>query len=70
MVERYTMNHFSQGNPAGEEQGDVPALLRRVADSITELGDVKVHDITFHTELLDGEDAVTMTVYYADEPQD
>jgi hypothetical protein len=70
MVERYTMSHFSQANPAGERQGDVPALLRRVADSITELGDVKVHDITFHTELLDGKDAVTMAVYYADEPHD
>jgi len=69
MVERYTMNHFSQGNPVGEGQGDIAALLRRVADTIVELGDVKVHDITFHSELLDGEYAVTMTVYYADAPQ-
>jgi hypothetical protein len=66
VVERYTMNHFSQGNPVGAGQGDVPALLRRVADTIAELGDVTVHDITFHREHIDGEDAVTMTVYYAD----
>lgn len=70
MVERYTMYHFSQSNPVGESQGDVPALLRRVADTIASLGDVQVYDITFRSERADGEDAVTMTVYYDDPPQD
>jgi hypothetical protein len=32
--ERWSMFHFSQSNPAGPGQGDVAALLRRVADSI------------------------------------
>jgi hypothetical protein len=66
MVERYTMNHFSQANPKGDEKGDGAALLRRVADTIDELDDATVHDITFHTELLDGKGGVTMTVYYSD----
>jgi hypothetical protein len=47
----YSIFHFAQGNPQGSHQGDVPALLRRVADSIEALGAVKVQDITFHTEL-------------------
>lgn len=66
MVERYTMNHFSQANPKGDGQGDVAALLRRVAGTIDELSSATIHDITFHTELLDGEYAPTMTVYYSD----
>jgi hypothetical protein len=42
--------HISQSNPDGKGQGDVPALPRRVADSIEALGDVMVEDITFSTE--------------------
>ena len=37
--------------------------------TIASLGDVQVHDITFHSELIHGEDAVMMTVYYADAPK-
>ena len=65
----WTMLHFSQSNPSGEGQGDVAALLRRVADSIDSYGDITVHDITFHYEVGDGEDDLRMTVYYADEPR-
>jgi hypothetical protein len=50
--------------PGGKGQGDVAALLRRVANSIAELGDVEVHDITFHTQVTEDEDDLTMTVYY------
>lgn len=39
--------HFAQVNPAGEGQDDVPALLRRVAESIAALGDVRVMDSHF-----------------------
>jgi hypothetical protein len=45
--DEWTMLHFSQSNPEGPGQGSVPALLRRLADSIDELGDIDVHDITF-----------------------
>src|SRR3954467_10672134 len=61
----YTMLHFSQMNPEGPDQGDVPALLRRVADSIAALGTAEVQDIVFHTSLDDeAEWRPSLTVYY------
>lgn len=36
----------AQSNPSGPEQGDIAALLRRVADFIDELGGVQIEDIT------------------------
>src|SRR6185295_13881323 len=68
-VDDWTISHFSQSNPTGEGQGDVPALLRRVADSIEALGDVQIEDITFSTALTAGEDDLTITVYYHREPR-
>jgi hypothetical protein len=65
----WTVLHFSQSNPSGEGQGDVAALLRRVADSIASHGDITVQDITFHSEVTDGEDDLTITVYYHDGPR-
>jgi len=63
----WSVLHFSQSNPEGAGQGLVSALLRRVADSIDELGDVDVQDIVFHIEVTAGEDDLTMTVYYHDQ---
>ncbi len=58
-------HHFSQANPKGVGQEDVPELLVRVARSIKRLGSVHVHDITFHDEVDDKCTArPTMTVYY------
>jgi hypothetical protein len=65
----WTIDHFSQSNPTGKGQGFVPALLRRVADSIEALGDVDVQDITFSTEVTGEEDDLTMTVYYHPKPR-
>jgi hypothetical protein len=45
------------------------ALLRRVAETLDGLGDVDVQDITFATEVGDGEDDLTMTVYYHAQPR-
>jgi hypothetical protein len=67
--DKWTIFHSSQCNPEGEGQGNVPLLLRRVADTITELGDVQVQDITFASEVTGGEDRVGMTVYYARQPR-
>jgi hypothetical protein len=67
--DRWTVLHFSQSNPDGVDQGDVAALLRRVAASIEELGDVDVQDITFRSEVTDAEDDLTMTVYYNRQPR-
>lgn len=65
----WTINHFSQSNPSGAGQGNVPALLRRVADSIEELGDVQVADITFSSSVSDDEDDLTVTVYFDKQPR-
>lgn len=63
--DQYTAFHFSQSNPRGPRQGDIPALLRRVADTIEEKGDIRVQDITFHADLDDeAEWWPGLTVYY------
>lgn len=65
MNDSWTIRHFSQANPAGEGQQNVPALLRRVATSVEELGDIDVQDVVFHSEVDDeGDDWPTMTVYF------
>jgi hypothetical protein len=64
-----TIRHVSQSNPDGDGQGDVAALLRRVAETLDSLGDIQVADITFHSEVTDGEDDLSMTVYYHEEPR-
>jgi len=64
-MDEWTAFHFSQSNPRGEGQGDVAALLRRVADSLAELGDVTVLDVTFHDEATAEGNWPSMTVYYS-----
>ena len=66
--DQWSALHFSLSNPTGTGRGDVAALLRRVADSVEELGDVTVQDVVFHSSVTDGEDDLTMTVYYLREP--
>jgi hypothetical protein len=63
---RYTISHFELSNPLGPGQGNVPALLRRVADAIEELGDIEVHDLILHPRITrpDGEDWPSIVVYY------
>jgi hypothetical protein len=60
----WTINHFSQANPAGSHQGDVPALLRRVADSLEALGAVEVQDLVLHHEITADGPWQSVTVYY------
>jgi hypothetical protein len=63
--DEWTIFHFSQSNPEGHGQGSVSALLRRVADSLEAMGPVEVQDIAFSSNVgADGEDDLTMTVYY------
>ena len=63
---RYSMFHFSMSNPEGPGQGNVPNLLRRVAQEIERLGDVEVFGVTFKSQPTAEEDDLTMTVYYGD----
>jgi hypothetical protein len=60
--------HFSQANPAGPDQADVPALLRRVAGTIEELGEVEILDLVLHEEITPDGDWPSITVYYAPAP--
>jgi hypothetical protein len=69
MAETWAIEHFSRSNPAGPGQGDVSALLRRVADTLDELGDVQVQDVVFGSEATAGEDDLHMTVYFHREPR-
>lgn len=64
--ERYTMFRFELSNPLGPGQGNVPALLRRVADTIEQLGDIEVYDLILHPRITrpDGEDWPSIVVYY------
>ena len=66
---QWTIRHFSQSNPTGDGRGDVARLLRRVAGTLDELGDVDVQDVVFHTEVTESEDDLTMTVYYNLQPR-
>lgn len=59
----WTVRHFSQANPAGKGRADVPALLRRVADSIESYGNIDVQDMTFHTEITEVGLCRSLTVY-------
>jgi hypothetical protein len=64
MTSSWAIRHFSQANPVGTEQGDVPALLRRVADSIEELGSVEIQDLVLHQEITDDGPWFSVTVYF------
>lgn len=69
-TESWSVRHFSQANPEGDGQDDVPALLRRVADSIERLGPVEVQDVVFHNEVTADGDWPAMTVYFHNPDED
>lgn len=56
--------HFAQSNPSGDGQENIPALLRRVADSLEQLGPIEVLDMCFHALLSSGTEDPTLVVYY------
>jgi hypothetical protein len=57
-VREWTAHYFS----VTDEDGDVPAMLRKVADSLDQLGEVEVLDVTFLSDPDEAE--ATMTVYF------
>ncbi|WP_107653798.1 hypothetical protein [Nocardia suismassiliense] len=61
----YTTLHFSQANPVGPGQADVSALLRSVASTIEELGQVTVADLILHNEVTAEGNWPSITVYYS-----
>jgi hypothetical protein len=66
VTQSWSIRHFTQSNPRGDAQGNVPALLRRVAASIETLGPVEVQDITFGTDVTEHGPWHSMTVYFHD----
>lgn len=64
----WTANHFSQSNPRGPGQDDVPALLRRVAETIAGLGDAWVTDLVMHNEITAEGNWPAIVVYYRKDP--
>ncbi len=63
-AKNWTAEHFSQANPAGPGQHDLPALLRRVAESVEAIGPVEVQDLILHTEVTDNGPWHSLTVYF------
>jgi hypothetical protein len=64
VTNHWTCQHFSQANPEGPGQDDLPALLRRVAESIEELGAINVMDLTVANEITADGDWWSATVYF------
>ncbi|MEW2130191.1 hypothetical protein [Streptomyces sp. NPDC005435] len=59
-----TVRHFSQSNPAGPGCDSMPALLRRLADSIEEFGPVEVQDVVLSWEMTEHGPWRSGTVYF------
>lgn len=68
--DKWSIFHFSLSNPTGPDQGNVPKLLRSLADQLEQLGDVLVIDITFESQPTEGEDDLQFTVYYHRTPME
>lgn len=62
--ESWTIRHFAQANPAGPGCDDVPALLRRLADSIEALGPAEVQDVVIESEITEHGPWWSGTVYF------
>ena len=59
-----TMWHFSQSVHADDVQGRFSELLRNVASTVDDLGNVEVFDMTFKHEITPHDEFLTATVYY------
>jgi len=64
MKMKWTAEHFSQANPAGPGQNDIPSLLRRVAETVEAIGPVEVQDLVLHTEVTENGPWHSLTVYF------
>ena len=60
----WTIEHFSLANPQGQGQGNVPLLLRRLADVIDELGAAEIQDLVLHGDANEFGDWPSITVYF------
>ncbi|MCX5205767.1 hypothetical protein OG897_30490 [Streptomyces sp. NBC_00237] len=60
----WTVRHFSQADPAGPGCDSVLALLRRLADSIEELGPAEIQDVVIESEVTEHGRWRSGTVYF------
>ncbi|MEE1752783.1 hypothetical protein [Streptomyces sp. SP18CS02] len=61
---QWTVRHFSQANPAGPGCDSVPALLRRLADSVESLGPADIQDVVIESEATEHGPWWSGTVYF------
>lgn len=59
-----TIRRLVQANPKGPGQGDVPALLRRVADTLAGLGPVEVTGLALGSQPTEDGPWYSVTVYF------
>ena len=67
--EHWIAHHFSLANPKGRRQGDLPRLLRDVAEEVEALDDAEIYDLVLHTDSTARGPWYSVTVYYA-RPED
>ena len=61
----WDIHHFSIANPKGSgDEGNFPALLRRVAESMEKKGDIRVQDVTFAHEMTEDGPWWSATIYF------
>lgn len=60
----WPVRHFSQANPLGPGCDSMPALLRKLADSIEALGQVEVQDVVLEGEMTEFGVWRSGTVYF------
>jgi hypothetical protein len=63
--EHWQSRSFTLANPKGRRQGDLPRLLRSVAQELEAIGGVEVYDLVMHTETTSRGPWYSVTVYYA-----
>jgi adenylate kinase len=59
-----TVSRFVQANPKGPGQGDVPGLLRRVAETLAGLGPVEVTGLTLENQPTEDGPWYSVSVYF------
>ena len=63
--EHWLASQFTLANPKGRRQGDLPRLLRAVAEEVEALGGAEVYDLVVHAEATGRGPWYSVTVYYA-----
>jgi hypothetical protein len=60
----WTIKHFSLANRRGNDQDNVPMLLRSVAAELESLGKIRVHEITYKVETNEDGYWPSLTIYF------